>query len=164
VTSSVAYPSRAWLFILMATAGSLTGCGILWWIGRRGGDALLQRRFGAERVARTRALFNRWGLLALAVPSMLPPPMPFKVFVLSAGVFAMPWRRFMVTLLVARGLRYTFWGVMGAVYGREALDTLRRFDAWFGEGVSALLLVLAVGLVSVGAWFLWRRRAPAPSV
>jgi membrane protein YqaA with SNARE-associated domain len=162
VTSSAAFPSRAWLYILMATLGSLVGCGILWWIGRRGGQALLERRFGLDRVARTRALFSRWGVLALAVPSLLPPPMPFKVFVLSAGVFGMSWRRFMVTLLVARGARYTFWGVMGALYGREALAMLQRFDAWFAGRASWILLAVAVAVVGfAGVWLARRRKVPA---
>ncbi|HET8645649.1 MAG TPA: VTT domain-containing protein [Vicinamibacteria bacterium] len=165
VTSASAHPSQAWLYILMATLGSVVGCGILWWIGRRGGQALLERKFGAERVARTRALFSRWGVLALAIPSMLPPPMPFKVFVLSSGVFGMPWRRFMVTLLVARGLRYTFWGTMGALYGREALALLQRFDAWFAGRAEWLLFGTALALVAfAGYWVLRRRRAPVEGV
>jgi membrane protein YqaA with SNARE-associated domain len=161
VTSSAAFPSQAWLYILMATLGSLVGCGILWWIGRRGGQALLERRFGLDRVARTRALFSRWGVLALAVPSLLPPPMPFKVFVLSAGVFGMTWRRFMVTLLVARGARYTFWGVMGVLYGAEALAMLKRFDAWFAGRTAWILLGVAVGVVAFATlWLVRRRRTP----
>lgn len=165
VTSSTAHPSRAWLYILMATLGSVAGCSILWWMGRRGGQALIERRFGVERVARTRALFGRWGVLALAIPSMLPPPMPFKVFVLSAGVFAMPWRRFMLTLLIARGLRYSFWGVMGVLYGREALAILQRFDGWFAGRIPEVLTALAIVTVAgLGYWLLRRRAAPAPGV
>lgn len=159
ITSSSAYPSRAWIYILMATMGSVAGSSLLCWIGRQGGEALLRKRFGQGRVERTRRLFNRWGVLALAVPSALPPPMPFKVFVLSSGVFEMPWRRFIVTLIVSRGLRYTFWGVMGVMYGRKALDTLQRFDAWFGGSTSLILLLAAVALVASGVWYVWRRRA-----
>lgn len=163
VTSSTAYPSRAWLYILMATVGSVAGCSILWWIGRRGGEALLLKRFGEERVARTRVLFLRWGVLALAIPSMLPPPMPFKVFVLSSGVFAMPWRRFMLTLVIARGLRYTFWGTMGVLYGRNALALLQSFDAWFAARAPEMLSLLGGAfLAGLAVWLLRRRRAPAP--
>ena len=163
ITSSSAYPGRAWLYILMSTLGSVVGSCMLYWIGRRGGEALLKKRFGPERVERTRRLFNRWGVLALAVPSTLPPPMPFKVFVLSSGVFEMPFRRFVLTLLIARGVRYTCWGLMGVVYGQEALDMLQRFDAWFGGGISTVLLVVAVILATAGVWYLWRRRAAPAS-
>ena len=165
VTSSTAFPSRAWLYILMATLGSVVGSLILWWIGRRGGQALLERRFGAERVERTRVLFSRWGILAVAIPSVLPPPMPFKIFVLSSGVFGMPWRRFVLTLVVARGLRYSFWGTMGVLYGREALAILQRFDGWFAGNVEWVLIGLALAAVVSGAvWLMRRRRAPVPGV
>ena len=165
VTSATAYPSRAWLYILMATLGSVAGSLILWWIGRRGGHRALERRFGVERVERTRALFSRWGILALAIPAVLPPPMPFKIFVLSSGVFDMPWKRFVLILLVARGLRYSFWGTMGVLYGREALAILQRFDAWFAGRTEWLLIGLAVVVVITAAiWLLKRRRAPAPGV
>jgi membrane protein YqaA with SNARE-associated domain len=165
VTSATAFPSRAWLYILMATLGSVAGSTILWWIGRRGGHSALERRFGAERVERTRALFSRWGILALAIPSVLPPPMPFKIFVLSSGVFDMPLRRFVLTLLVARGLRYSFWGTLGVLYGREALAMLQRFDAWFAGRTEWLLIGLALlVVVSAGIWLLRRKRAPVPGV
>jgi membrane protein DedA with SNARE-associated domain len=91
--------------------------------------------------------------------------MPFKVFVLSAGVFDMPWRRFVLTLLIARGLRYSFWGTMGALYGREALALLQRFDAWFAGRTEWLLAGLALVLVvGTGVWLLRRRRAPVPGM
>lgn len=154
VTSASAHPGQAWLYAAMATLGSLAGCLALWKVGNRGGEPLLIRRFGPERVTRTRAAFRRWGVLAIAIPAVLPPPMPFKIFVLSAGVFGFPVRRFALTLLVARGLRYSFWAFMGVTYGTRALLLLQRSDAWFrdhwpyfvvlgGGALAALLLVLA---------------------
>lgn len=158
VTSAAAHPETSWLFILMATLGSLAGCSVLWWLGRRGGEALLVRRFGAERVSRVRAAFERWEILAIAVPALLPPPMPFKVFVLSAGVFGVSPRRFAITLLVARGLRYTFWGVLGILYGDEALAILQAVDRWCSERAVVLLLSLTAALSLLLVW-MWRRRS-----
>jgi membrane protein YqaA with SNARE-associated domain len=161
VTSSAAEPSRAWLFVLVTTAGSLLGCLALREVGVRGGERLLVRRFGEERVARTRAAFKKWDVLCLAIPAVLPPPIPFKIFVLSAGVFGLPLRRFLLTIGIARALRYGFWGVMGAFYGDRGLQLLQAFDRWFLDraewfAVGALVLVLAVV-----AWAL-RRRFTAP--
>ena len=102
VTSSSAHPERAWLYVLMATLGSVSGCLVLWKLGQRGGEAFLVRRFGEGRVERTRAAFQKWDVLAIAIPSLMPPPMPFKIFVLSAGVFGFPWRRLVLTLVIAR--------------------------------------------------------------
>ena len=163
VTSSSVDPASAWIPITMATLGSLAGCSVLWVIGRRGGEPLLERRFGKAQVERTRAAFERWDLLALIVPALLPPPMPFKIFVLSAGVFGVPWKRFAGTLILARGLRYVFWGLMGIFFGDEALAMLRAVDRWFDDHSLGVLLVLGgTVLAAVAVWALRRRTGPAP--
>lgn len=162
VTSCAAHPERAPLYIAMTTFGSLAGCSALWWLGKRGGEGFLVRRFGAARVEQTRERFKKWDVMALAIPSVLPPPVPFKIFVLSAGVFGIPYRRLAVTLVVARGLRYLFWGGMGIVYGDEALALLRRVDHWFGDRMSIILTLLAATVVAFAAVYALRRlRAPA---
>jgi membrane protein YqaA with SNARE-associated domain len=149
VTSAAAHPPTAWVAAAMATLGSVVGCAVLWELGRRGGEAVLVRRFGRERVDRTRAAFHRFDVLALAIPALLPPPMPFKIFVLSAGVFGFPFRRFVATLAIARGLRYAFWAGMGAAYGDEARLILLAVDAWFAERAMALLLGLLLLLAAL---------------
>lgn len=150
ISWSAARPQTAWLSVAMVTLGSLTGCSALWWVGVRGGEPFLERRFGKERVERTRDTFQRWDLLALAVTAVMPPPVPFKVFVFSAGVFGISFRRFVVTVLVARGLRYTAWAAMGVIYGDRALMQLRGVDAWFEAhlpaGVGACAVLMMVGL------------------
>jgi membrane protein YqaA with SNARE-associated domain len=162
VTSSAAHPGRAWLYILMTTLGSVAGCTVLWDLGRRGGEAFLVKRFGRVRVDQTRAAFKRYDVLALAIPALLPPPMPFKIFVLSAGVFGFPYKRFFVTLMVARGLRYAFWGVLGIVYGDEALAILQRLDGWFQARAAIILGAMAVGTLLL-AYVLWRWRHDHPT-
>jgi hypothetical protein len=99
---------------------------------------------------------KRWGVLTIAIPAVLPPPMPFKIFVVAAGVVGFPARRLALTLLLARGLRYAFWAAMGAYYGDEALEWLERFDAWFADRWVAILIVLG-GLVLAALIFLWAR-------
>jgi membrane protein YqaA with SNARE-associated domain len=159
VTSAAGHPATAWMYVTAATLGSVSGCSALWYVGRRGGEALLVRKFGRDRVDQTRATFKKWDILALAIPGMLPPPMPFKIFVVSSGVFGLPYRRFALTLLVARGLRYVFWGVMGAMYGDEALALLRRFDQWF-DAQEAIIAYAAIALVVVGAALYYVLRKP----
>lgn len=162
VTSCAAHPERAWLYVAMTTLGSLAGCSALWWLGKRGGEGFLVRRFGAARVEQTRDRFKRWDVLALAIPSLLPPPVPFKIFVLSAGVFGIPYRRLAITLILARGFRYLFWGGMGIIYGDEALEVLRRVDRWFGDRMSIILTLLAATVVAFAAVYALRKlRAPA---
>jgi membrane protein YqaA with SNARE-associated domain len=162
VTSSSAHPGTAWVYIVMTTLGSVAGCLVLWYLGRRGGEAFLRRRFGDHRVEQTRAAFHRWDVLALAIPAVLPPPMPFKIFVLSAGVFGFPLRRFAITIFVARGIRYVFWGVLGILYGDHALDFLRAADLWFAD--RAWILFAAGGtILALVAVLLLRRRAAGPA-
>ena len=165
ITTSAARPERAWVPVLLATLGSLVGSLALWAMARRGGENMLVKRFGAERVARSRAAFARFHLLTLAVPAMLPPPMPFKIFVLSAGAFGVSLRRFCVTLTLARGLRYTFWAILGIAYGDRALAWLQQLEAWL-RGNWAALLSLSLLLISAAflyyALLLRRRDAAVP--
>ncbi len=158
VTSSAAHPAAAPLYVAMTTLGSLAGCSVLWWLGRRGGEPLLVKRFGAERLATTREAFKKSEILALALPALLPPPMPFKVFVVAAGVFGLPYSRFATTLLLARGLRYSFWSAMGIRYGAGAVQVLRRIDAWFDARMPLLLGLAAAALLGALVVGLARRR------
>jgi len=157
VTSAAAHPDTAWIAVLLATLGSVVGCAAVFVLGRRGGDAFLVRRFGVDRTARARDLFHRFGPLALAVPAIMPPPMPFKIFVIAAGVFGFPWPKFLLTILLARGARYGAWAVLGAVYGDEAIAILRSFDAW-AAGRQTLLLSIGAGLTLATLAYLWARR------
>lgn len=157
VSSSAFNPRLSWLAVLMATLGSLAGCLVLREIGFRGGEHFLVKRFGAERVARTRAAFQRWNVLTLAVPAVLPPPTPFKIFVLSAGVFGVPLRRFIATVALARGLRYSVWAALGAVWGQEAMAWLRAVDSFVSDRPLILVWIFSIVLLLAGLWLLWRR-------
>jgi membrane protein YqaA with SNARE-associated domain len=132
ITAAATHPSSAWGVVAMATLGSVAGCSVMWALGRRGGEALLARRVGAHRTERMRAAFHRYGVWAVAVPAFSPPPMPFKALVVAAGVFHYPFRRFVLAVGISRGLRYTIWATLGAVYGPAALTAFRSIDAWAG--------------------------------
>ena len=149
VSAALANPATAWLPITLTTLGSVAGCSVLWFLGRRGGEALLERRFGRERTARTREAYRRWGILALAVPAIFPPPVPFKIFVLASGVFGFPFGRFLVTLLLARGARYWFWGGMGMIFGADALAMLHAVDGWTAQRLPLVLAVAATVVLMV---------------
>jgi len=161
VAAAVADPGQAPLYAAMATIGSVAGCLTLWRVGRRGGEARLVQRFGAERLARVRRAYARFDALALAAPALLPPPMPFKIFVLAAGVLGMPQRRFAFTLLLARGMRFAFWGALGAAYGAQGMELLRGFDAWFASHARELVLAAGGLALLVLGWRLWRRHRRA---
>jgi len=162
VTAADAVPRMAWLPVAMATLGSVAGCLVLWEIGRRGGERLLVRRFGSERMDRTRRAFRRWDVLALGIPALLPPPMPFKIFVLSAGVFGVSSRRFVATLVVARGLRYGFWAMLGILYGQQGFALLRSVDAWVAARIPLIGAACGAVLLALLAVYALRRWRAGP--
>jgi membrane protein YqaA with SNARE-associated domain len=127
----------------MTTAGSLLGCFILYGLAWRGGDVFLRRRFSGARVERGLALYQRHGLLAVVVPSLLPPPTPFKLFVLLAGAARVsPWK-FGSAILVGRGIRYFGQGYLAVLYGEQAAAIVRQHGTTVG-------FVLAAGALGIG--------------
>lgn len=156
VTMVINHPGRLIYYGAMATLGSLAGCLTLYVIGRRGGEALLRSRFGSDRLERSLATFQRHGLLAILVPALLPPPAPFKLFVLLGGVTGVPVLQFAAAVLIGRGLRFFGLALLAAWYGQQALAYMERHGRIAG-------LVLALALVGGAAiwWLLGRRRAAA---
>jgi membrane protein YqaA with SNARE-associated domain len=151
VTMAVQQPYLMVYYASMATVGSLAGCLALYFAARRGGEAWMHSRFRGRRLESARRLFQRHGLVAVLVMSLLPPPAPFKLFVLLAGASAMPWRRFAIAVAVGRATRYFGEGLLAIWYGRQVFD----FLAGHGRAVAAVGVVVA-GLGT--AWLLWRRR------
>jgi membrane protein YqaA with SNARE-associated domain len=146
---------RMILYAGLATIGSIAGCFMLYYVGRAGGEAFLRRKFHERHVDRALAVFQKYGLLAIAVPSILPPPIPFKPFVLIAGVSRVPPRDFFLAVGIGRGVRYFGIGVLALWYGQRAADFLK-------ENAQTVSLVVALLVVAMAAgWFLYRSRRTA---
>lgn len=137
-------------FPLFAAVGSVMGCLLLYSIMRRGGQALLRKRFKAEHILRAESAYARFGVLALAVPAVLPPPLPFKIFVATAGTLEYPRWRFVITVMIARSVRYYVEGILAVYYGERFLRFLRDnglvvISIVFGLALVALLIYLVSG-------------------
>lgn len=139
-------------YATMATLGSVTGCLVLYVIGRRGGEALVRRRFTGPRLERAMELSRKYGVLAVAVPAILPPPAPFKIFVVLAGVSGVPLVQFASAVVFGRGFRYFGEGWLAVRYGEAAVELLEEN----GRMVSLVLTLLV--LVGGLTYFLWRNR------
>jgi membrane protein YqaA with SNARE-associated domain len=138
-------PKSVFYFPLFAATGSVLGCLLLYTIMRRGGQAVMRRRFSAENIARVERAYARFGFLALAVPALLPPPMPFKIFVATAGALEYPRWRFVLTVMLARSVRYIVEGSLAVFYGERVLRVMRA-NGLFIVSVAASLLIVGVGV------------------
>jgi membrane protein YqaA with SNARE-associated domain len=151
VTMVLQDPSWMPWYAVMANAGSIAGCYVIYLLADRGGEAFLRRRVSAGRVDRALDTYRRWGLLALMVPALLPPPAPFKLFVLLAGVAGVRPLTFVAGVAVARGARYLALGALTVAYGDQALELMRT------RGQTVATVVAVVLVAGVAGWALWRR-------
>ena len=140
-------------YVMMATLGSLAGCFWLYFLAKKGGEAMYRRTAGG-RAERIHGWVQRNKFLSVAIPAILPPPLPFKPFVLAAGLFQIPLDSFALALVVGRGMRYTLEGFLAMRYGKQATLFFVQNKLQF------VLLVLATIGVSYGVWWwLFGRRA-----
>lgn len=157
VTFVMQHKDRLVYYVLMSTLGSLAGCFVVYLAGLKGGEAFLRRRFSAGRVERGMHTFRRYGLLAILVLALLPPPAPFKIFILLAGVARVRLGTFALAITIGRGLRYFVEGLLVVWYGDMAIEYLRH-------NAKPVALVMA-GLVLLGGvlYILWSRRSSVDS-
>jgi membrane protein YqaA with SNARE-associated domain len=149
--------SRFLLYVVSATIGSLLGCLVLYGIGKKGGASVVRRRFSSTSVDRALAAFRRHGVMAVLIPSILPPPAPFKIFVLMAGVADISVARFSSAILVGRGARYTVEGLLALWYGERAMTFIRN------NGTTVALVVVGVLVVGFVVYVRWTKpRPPGP--
>src|SRR5215218_1265561 len=149
-------PSAAFYFPLFAAAGSVIGCNLLYTIIRRGGQAVLRKRFNLQSIRRVERAYERFGFLAIGIPAILPPPLPFKIFVATAGALEYPRWKFLLTVMIARSVRYYVEGVLAVFYGRRVLLFMKD------NGLAILSIVATLGLIALIIYLIInRRRNPA---
>jgi membrane protein YqaA with SNARE-associated domain len=144
------HKARMLVYAISATLGSTVGCLLLYTVGRKG-DQFIARRFSAQRVERALGAFRRYGIMAVLIPSLLPPPMPFKIFVLLAGAAGISLGRFTVAIVIGRGIRYFGEALLAVWYGDQAMI----FLAENGRAVSLSLAVLCTA--GLGGYLLWQK-------
>lgn len=149
VARCYAHPRAVFFFPMFAAIGSVLGCLLLYAILSRGGRAVLHRKFRVDHIQRVERWYARYGILALAVPALMPPPMPFKIFVATAGALQFPRRKFLLTILVARSLRYYAEGTLAVFYGERVLRFSKDNGLLIISVVAFILLIaLAIYLLS----------------
>src|SRR5579862_1211114 len=146
-----------WLYYaLMATIGSLAGGFITYRLAQKGGKEALERKFSKQRVGQIVKIFERWGFGSIAIPAMLPPPVPMVPFLFAAGAMQYPVKKFMTALALGRAARYFILAYLGEHYGRRVARTI--------EGNTRILLIVLTVILIVGAaagLYYWRTASSA---
>ena len=145
-------------YALMATIGSVVGALVTYRLARKGGQEALAKRVKPKTLKKVQQLFERWGLGAIAIPAMLPPPVPMVPFVMAAGTAQYPVKKFLFALSLGRAIRYTILAFLAARYGRHILPFFNRFAH---QGQIAMVGMLIIGLAGVLFAILRRRRHAA---
>jgi membrane protein YqaA with SNARE-associated domain len=140
---STTYPSWMLLYAFMATSGSALGCLILYLISRRAGARALNR-FSETKQRRVKLWIERYDMFAVLAATLLPPPFPFKLFVVSAGVFRFSLLRFMLAIIVGRAFRFLLEGYFAVRYGVQAKEILAKYYPWIGIGLVVGIVVFVV--------------------
>lgn len=141
ISSCMLRPADMWLYATMTTLGSLAGCLVLFYVARLAGHAAAERKVGKERMARIRASFEKYELLTIMIPAFLPLPIPFKAFVITAGVLEVRIGSYLLALTAGRSLRYFGEAYLAVHYGRAVLRLLHAKGTVLGIFVIVCLTV-----------------------
>ena len=153
-------PSMWWVYAAMSTLGSIAGCLVMYLLARKGGERLLRKWMSPERIEKAHTTFSRYGLLAVLVPAILPPPAPFKIFILLAGVVQIPLWQFVAAVGLGRGFRYFGEALLARWYGQQAMTFLDENLRPVSLGLAAVLVLGGIGY----ALFRQRRTQQAGAV
>jgi membrane protein YqaA with SNARE-associated domain len=144
----IRHKERMLYYALLPTLGSIAGCFVLYLVARKGGEAFLRRRFSGPHIDRALGLFQKYGLLAVAVPAILPPPVPFKIFVFAAGMAGVRPLEFLIAVALGRGVRYFGEGLLAVWYGEQAIAFLKA-------NAQTVAIVLSAAVFGLGLLWIW---------
>ncbi len=142
-----------WIYYaVMATVGSVLGGYLTYRLGRKGGEKALEQRFSERKLKKTFKIFERWGFASIAIPAILPPPIPLVPFLLVAGAMQYSVKKFLLAMTIGRLIRYSILAYLGGRYGRKMLPFLTA-NVYVVLGVT-----LALTAVGVAGYFLFRNK------
>ena len=145
--------SHFWLYVLMASIGSAIGGLLPYGLGRAGGELFLLKRIDRARFDRIRIRFERQEFLAVMIPSMLPPPAPWKMFIFAAGVFEMRVLPFMIAVCAGRMVRWLILSVLVLKLGPGAVDLVAH------HAIALVAVVIGLALLGFIWWWMKKKRS-----
>ena len=159
MTIVLAAHQRTWwpYYAVMATIGSVVGAYITYRLARKQGDKALHARLSPRNAKLVTETFEKWGFGAIALPALLPPPMPMVPFVIAAGALQYSPKKFLAAMTLGRILRYCILAYLGAVYGRKIFAVVLAH----GEVTLAVTIGLAAVVALGFALMRFRKKRPA---
>ena len=154
----IQHKSRLILYASSATIGSVAGCLVLYYLGRKGGEAVIRKRFHSGSVDKALATFQRYGIMAILIPSILPPPAPFKIFVLLGGIAGVGVTEFTTAIAIGRGVRYFGEGLLAIWYGDRAMGFIQDNGRTVSLAIVGLLVAGLLAYLLIGKLRAVRRR------
>src|SRR5580698_2012818 len=143
-------PELWFYYAVMAMIGSVLGGFVTYRLARKGGERSLEKRLSAKSMKRVVKLFERWGFAAIAIPALLPPPMPMVPFVLAAGAMQYSVNKFLLAITLGRIVRYLILAYLAARYGRKMLPLLLQ------HGHPEVAAVVGLAVTAVLVYFMFR--------
>lgn len=140
------------LYVLLAAVGSAIGGLVPYALGRAGGELFLLKRINRQRFEAIRTRFERQEFLAVMIPSMLPPPAPWKVFIFASGVFEMRVVPFMLAVFTGRMVRWLILSLLVLKLGPGAADIVAH------HALAAILVVAVLAIAGFGLWWFRKKR------
>jgi len=154
-------PPYWWLYVLAATLGSTIGGYLTFRIGEKGGREELEKRIPAKKLRQVYRWSEEYGVGAVAVPALLPPPFPLSPFLLAAGVLKVPKAKFISAYAVGRLVRYSVVAWLGRMYGQALIEWMQKYS----KPIIWVLIGLAIAAgIGLGIWIWWRKKQGLPAL
>jgi membrane protein YqaA with SNARE-associated domain len=143
-----------WYYALMATIGGVVGAYAAYALGYEGGKEGLEKKLPKQKAKKLYGTFNKYGFWSLFVPALLPPPVPFSPFPITAGALKYPLQKFLLAVGVARSIRYTALAYLGSTYSRQIF---RFFHKYYEPMLWTVVGLAVIGGVA-GGLYVWKRK------
>jgi membrane protein YqaA with SNARE-associated domain len=141
-------PSRLLLYCFVAALGSALGSLIPYYIGRAGGELFLLKRINRQRYEQMRDKFEKQEFMVIAIPAVIPPPFPLKLFEFAAGVFEMKPLWFVLAIFSGKFVRFLAWSIISVLYGptlmHSIMEALHKHLGYVMGGVGILIVIVGV--------------------
>lgn len=139
-------------YVFVSAIGSVIGSVALFSVGRKGETEFLKKRFKRERIERVEEWFKKYDIWAILIPCMIPPPMPFKLFILTAGLLNFKYPRVITATFFGRMIRYLIWGILALIF-RDEIKLFFKHHL-----IETGLIIMVIFIISGLTWYILEKK------